>query len=57
MTTVATVEDLVGEEINGVCFVMDYLELHFNGPILRALLTAVYETPSERWIFPKSDRV
>jgi hypothetical protein len=36
-----------------VCFVMDYLELHFNGSILRALEAAVMETPGGRWIFPQ----
>jgi hypothetical protein len=28
---------LVGEELNVVAFVMDYVEFHFNGPVLRAL--------------------
>jgi len=37
MKTVEDPEGLVGEELNGVCFVMDYVEFHFNGPILRAL--------------------
>jgi hypothetical protein len=53
MNPVEKVEDLVGEQINAVCFVMDYLELHFNGPILRALVAAVLETPTERWFFPE----
>lgn len=44
--------DLVGEELNAVCFVMDYVELHFNGPILRAL-TSVSITRGERgWVVP-----
>ncbi len=29
--------DLVGEEISAVCFVRDYVEFHFDGPILRSL--------------------
>jgi len=37
MYPVADPEGLVGEELNGVCFVMDYVEFHFNGPVLRAL--------------------
>jgi hypothetical protein len=49
---VTAVEDLVGEPVNAVCFVEDYMELHFNGPILRALVTAVLETPSSLWRFP-----
>ena len=28
---------LTGEELNEVSFVMDYVEFHFNGPVLRAL--------------------
>jgi hypothetical protein len=29
------IEDLVSEQVSGVCFVQDYLELHFNGPVVR----------------------
>jgi len=32
-----SLQSLRGEELNAVCFVMDYVEFHFNGPILRAL--------------------
>jgi hypothetical protein len=28
---------LVGEEVSAVAFVADYVEFHFNGPILRAI--------------------
>jgi hypothetical protein len=52
MRAIRTVKDLVGEQVNGVCFVMDYLELSFNGPILRALTNAVLDTPSQRFTFP-----
>lgn len=30
-------ELLVGREVSAVCFVRDYVELHFDGPIFRAL--------------------
>jgi hypothetical protein len=30
-------EELVGEELSAVSFVRDYVELHFDGPIIRAL--------------------
>ena len=33
--------DLVGEEISAVCFVRDYVEFHFDGPILRSLSNPV----------------
>jgi len=29
--------DLVGEEMSAVCFGRDYVEFHFDGPILRSL--------------------
>jgi hypothetical protein len=31
------IEQLIGEELNIVAFVMGYVEFHFNGPVLRAL--------------------
>jgi len=34
---------LVGHELNIVAFVMDYVEFHFNGPILRALTNPIVE--------------
>jgi hypothetical protein len=49
--------DLVGEELSGVCFVRDYVELHFDGPILRVLaapkitigeITASFPEPTSR---------
>ena len=54
MSPINSVEELVGDPINAVCFVMDYLELHFNGPILRALEAAVMVTPAGRWTFSPS---
>jgi hypothetical protein len=41
-------EDLVGEQLNEICFVMDYVELQFNGPILRALTEVVVERDGQR---------
>lgn len=49
-----SLERLVGEEVNGVCFIMDYVELHFNGPILRALTAPVIRTEQGQWLFPAS---
>jgi hypothetical protein len=28
---------VIGEELSSVCFVRDYIELHFDGPVLRLL--------------------
>jgi hypothetical protein len=52
MSAIATVEDLVGETVDGVCFFWEYLELRFNGPILRAMVTADLDTTAEHWTFP-----
>ena len=41
MKNVREVSDLVGEEISAVCFVRDYVEFHFDGPILRSLLNPI----------------
>ena len=35
MVTVLELHDLVGEEVSSICFVRDYVEIHFDGPILR----------------------
>lgn len=35
--TIQKLSDLVGEEISAICFVRDYVEIHFDGPILRSL--------------------
>ncbi len=43
---------LVGFEVSAVSFVRDYVELHFDGPVLRALSdpSGVYE--GREWHFP-----
>lgn len=30
-------QELVGEEVGGICFVRNYVELYFDGPVLRSL--------------------
>jgi hypothetical protein len=45
--------DLVGEPVNAICFVMDYVELRFNGPILRALTAVEIALGEQRWVFPE----
>jgi hypothetical protein len=44
---------LEGEELNIVSFVMDYVEFHFNGPVLRALTNPRIETAKGKFIFPR----
>lgn len=43
---------LVGEELNTVAFVMDYVEFYFNGPKLTALTNPRVQIGSQTWIFP-----
>ncbi|MCC5581381.1 hypothetical protein IMZ11_37840 [Microtetraspora sp. AC03309] len=45
---------LVGEELNTVAFVMDYVEFHFNGPKLTALTDPHVQIGSQTWIFPQA---
>lgn len=44
---------LVGREISAVCFVRDYVELHFDGPILRALTNPWGLYGCRAWRFPE----
>lgn len=43
---------LVGEQLNTVAFVMDYVEFHFNGPRIRALTNPIVHTPAGEIQFP-----
>jgi hypothetical protein len=45
---------LVGEVLNAVSFVMDYVEFHFNGPVLRSFTNPVVEVNDSRTIFPEA---
>ncbi len=45
-------EVLVGEELNAVAFVMDYVELHFNGSILRCVSDPAVIVAGTKWQFP-----
>src|SRR5438874_8747737 len=44
---------LVGEQVNTVAFVMDYVEFKFNGPVLRALTNPIIEGDGLRVRFPE----
>jgi hypothetical protein len=48
MKSVARPDDLIDEELSAVCFVRDYVELHFDGPILRALAPLRFTSHSGR---------
>lgn len=45
-------ERLVGEQMSAVAFVMDYVELHFNGRIVRALANPIVQVDGKRIRFP-----
>lgn len=45
-------ELLVGREVSAVCFVRDYVELHFDGPILRAISNPRGLWGCTTWQFP-----
>jgi len=53
MPTAQKPSDLIGEPLNGICFVMDYVELSFNGPILRALTPVELIDGGRRTVFPE----
>jgi hypothetical protein len=44
---------LQGEQLSSVAFVMDYVELNFNGPLLRSYSGPVSSTKSGRLRFPE----
>ena len=48
-----TVESLAGEELSAVSFVHDYVEFHFDGPVLRALTNPRVEVGGETTSFPE----
>jgi hypothetical protein len=46
---------LLGLEVSAVCFVRDYVELHFNGPILRAVSNPFGRYGCWGWRFPEGN--
>ena len=46
-------QDLMGEPVSAVCFVQDYVELHFDGPILRCLIGPVLKSSEFNGKFPE----
>ena len=47
-----SIESLVGEQLSAVSFVQVYVELHFDGPVIRALTNPIIDTPAGRCRFP-----
>jgi hypothetical protein len=48
---------LVGREVSAVCFVRDYVELHFDGPIVRAISNPLgsWMARHRGWRYPDGD--
>ncbi|MEU1601567.1 hypothetical protein ABZ468_55320 [Streptomyces sp. NPDC005708] len=44
---------LMGAEVSAVCFVRDYVELHFDGPVLRAVSDPFGLYGGREWRFPE----
>ncbi|MHC4121823.1 MAG: hypothetical protein ACYSWO_30495 [Planctomycetota bacterium] len=49
-----SIRDLVGMEVSAVSFVRDYVEIHFDGPILRCLSNPILRSKDEEWVFPQA---
>jgi hypothetical protein len=47
-----SVEGLVGGQLSAVAFVQDYVELHFDGPVIRALTNPVIHLNGAQLRFP-----
>ena len=43
--------DLIGEELSAVCMVRDYVEFHFDGPVVRALTNPSGLWHGDQWRF------
>ncbi|WP_273066948.1 hypothetical protein, partial [Chloroflexus aurantiacus] len=52
MKDIRTLHDLVDEELAAVCFVRDYVEFCFDGPILRALVPPILACDGTQITFP-----
>lgn len=46
---------LVGRELSAVCMVRDYVEFHFDGPVVRALTNPRGRFGEWGWKFPERD--
>lgn len=48
---------LIGREVSAVCFARDYVELHFDGPIVRAISNPLgsWASAHRGWHYPERD--
>ena len=52
MAVHSNIKDLRGESLSAVSFVRDYVEFHFDGPVLRALTPPLLTSEKGEWRFP-----
>jgi hypothetical protein len=53
-TTFMSPTSLEGTELGAVCFVRDYVDLDFDGPLLRSFLGPIADANGERVRFPEA---
>jgi hypothetical protein len=46
------IEDIIGSPLSGVCFVIDYVEFHFEGPVIRSFGSVSLIRGSQKATFP-----
>jgi hypothetical protein len=51
-TTQPSVKVIEGEQLSAVAFVQDYVELHFDGPVIRALTNPIVYSGGSQFAFP-----
>ena len=51
--TIQTPADLIDEEISAISFVRDYVEVHFDGPILRSVSNPIVVIKAVEHRFPE----
>lgn len=54
MPNALQLQDLVGKPLSSICFVQDYVELHFDGSILRCLVGPILKLDRLDVIFPEN---
>jgi hypothetical protein len=52
--TMTALDSLMAEPLSGIAFVQDYVELHFDGRILRALSPPTLEYDGKPYRFPEA---
>lgn len=55
MKIIQAPDDLIDEELASVCFVRDYVEFNFDGPILRALVPVRARGPNASFEITQGD--